>query len=54
MLFKRKSQSFLDYAALIALVSLSLIAMTGYIFSSIRARTHHAWADIYDPITGVR
>ncbi|UCC95662.1 MAG: hypothetical protein JSW40_02655 [Candidatus Omnitrophota bacterium] len=51
---RRKAQSFLDYAALIAIIAISLIAMMGYIYNSVKARVHHAWADIYHPVTGVR
>ncbi|MDD5070475.1 MAG: hypothetical protein PHV17_07070 [Candidatus Omnitrophica bacterium] len=54
MLIKRKAQSFFDYAALIAIISVSLIAMTGYVFRSINARVAHVWADLYDPQNGVR
>ncbi len=51
---KRKAQSLLDYAALIAIVSISLMVMSGYIFRSIDARVFHIWADLYDPLNGVR
>ena len=50
----RKAQSFLDYSALIAIVILSLIAMSGYVMKSINARYAHVWADLYHPQNGVR
>lgn len=49
-----KAQSFLDYSALIAIVILSLIAMSGYVMKSINARFAHVWADLYHPQNGVR
>lgn len=51
---KVKSQSFLDYSALIAIVILALIAMSGYVMGSVNARFAHVWADLYHPINGVR
>ncbi|MBD3246923.1 MAG: hypothetical protein GF333_07975 [Candidatus Omnitrophica bacterium] len=50
----RKSQSMIDYAALIALVSISLIAMSGYVFRAIHARVHRVRADLNHPQMGVR
>ena len=54
LLMKRKAQSFIDYAALIAIVAISLLLMTAYIFRSINARVAHVWADLYHPQNGVR
>lgn len=54
MMIKRKAQSFMDYAALIAIVSVSLVAISGYLFRSINARVHHIKADLSDPVNGVR
>ena len=51
---KRKAQTFIDYAALIAVIAISLLAMTGYIFRSVNARFAHVWADLYHPQNGVR
>ena len=51
---KRKAQSFLDYAALIAIVAVSLIVMGSYVFKSIDARVAHIWFDLYDVQNGVR
>jgi hypothetical protein len=50
----KKAQSFLDYALLIAIVSVSLAAMSGYVIRSINARVFHIKADLNDPINGVR
>lgn len=50
----KKSQSFIDYAVLIAIISASLLAMSGYMFKAINARIHHVKADLSDPQTGVR
>ena len=55
MLIKvKKAQSFLDYAALIAIVCVSLIAMSGYIYRAINARIFHVKADLNDWQNGVR
>ncbi|MCF7907279.1 MAG: hypothetical protein K9L86_00160 [Candidatus Omnitrophica bacterium] len=51
---KHKAQSFLDYAALIAIVAVSLLVMSSYVFRSIDARVGHIWADLYDIQNGVR
>jgi Flp pilus assembly pilin Flp len=50
----KKAQSFLDYALLIAIVSISLATMSGYIIRSINARFYHIKADLSDPMNGVR
>ena len=50
----RKAQSFMDYAALIVLVCISLLIMSSYVFRSIGTRIGHVWADLYDPQNGVR
>ncbi|MFA5272194.1 MAG: hypothetical protein WC412_07675 [Candidatus Omnitrophota bacterium] len=50
----KKAQSFFDYAVLIAIVSISLIAMGGYVMRSVNARVHHIKADLNDPINGIR
>lgn len=54
MFARRKAQSFMDYAALIAIISISLLAITGYLFKAVRARMHHVKADLSDPVNGVR
>lgn len=51
---KHKAQSFMDYAALLAIVALSLLVMSGYVFRSIDSRVAHIWADLYHPQVGVR
>ena len=51
---KRKAQSYIDYAALIAIVAISLIAMSGYIMGAVRARVFHAKADLNNWQNGVR
>lgn len=51
---KRKAQSFMDYATLLAIISISLLAISGYLFRSINARIHHVKADLNDPVNGVR
>ena len=51
---KRKAQSFMDYAALIAIVCVSLLVMGSYVYRSIDSRVAHIWADLYDPQNGVR
>ncbi|MEI8349605.1 MAG: hypothetical protein WCI77_05585 [Candidatus Omnitrophota bacterium] len=51
---KTKAQSFIDYAALIAIIVVSLLAMSGYVMRSINARVAHMWADLYHPQNGVR
>ena len=51
---KRKAQSYIDYAALIAIIAVSLAAMSGYVFRAINARMYHVKADLNDPINGVR
>ncbi|MDD5194833.1 MAG: hypothetical protein PHQ96_04045 [Candidatus Omnitrophica bacterium] len=50
----RKSQSFLDYAVLIAVIAVSLFAMSGYVLKSINARVARVRADLRHPLTGVR
>ncbi|MBU2103194.1 MAG: hypothetical protein ABH865_01400 [Candidatus Omnitrophota bacterium] len=54
MRIKNKAQAFLDYAVLIAIVCISLMAMTGYVFRSINARVARVRADLRHPLTGVR
>lgn len=49
-----EAQSFIDYAALIAIIVLSLLIMWNYMFRSVNARFAHIWADLYDPQNGVR
>jgi len=51
---KTKAQSILDYAALIAIIAVSLIAMSGYLFRAINARYFHIKMDLIDPIQGVK
>ncbi|MFA5008577.1 MAG: hypothetical protein WC546_05090 [Candidatus Omnitrophota bacterium] len=51
---KTKAQSFLDYSALIAIVIFALVIMSGYVMKSVNARFAHVWADLYDPLNGVR
>ena len=51
---KVKAQAYMDYAALIAIVCISLIAMSGYVFRAINARIAHAKADLGDWQNGVR
>lgn len=48
------SQYIIDYAVLIALVCMSLIAVSGYIFRSVDKRVEHIWQDLYDPQNGVK
>ena len=50
----KKAQSFFDYAALIAIVSVSLLAMAGYVLRSVNAKVYHIKADLNDPINGIR
>ncbi len=54
MITKRKGQALMDYAVLIAMVAISLLVMSGYVFRSIDSRVRHVWADLYDPLCGVR
>jgi len=49
-----KAQSYLDYALLIAIICMSLIAMSGYVTGSVNARITHVKLDLMDPINGVR
>lgn len=51
---RRKTQTFMDYAALMAIVAVSLLIMSSYVFRSIDARVGHIWADLYDPVVGVK
>ncbi|MFA7676609.1 MAG: hypothetical protein WCY34_00375 [Candidatus Omnitrophota bacterium] len=51
---KAKAQSFIDYAALIAIISISLMAMWGYVLKSVNARIYHVKADLNSPINGIR
>jgi hypothetical protein len=51
---KRKSQCYLDYAALMIIVGLSLAAMAGYVLNSVSARFRHIKMDLSDPMNGVR
>ncbi|MDD5429899.1 MAG: hypothetical protein PHE97_04175 [Candidatus Omnitrophica bacterium] len=51
---KIKAQSFIDYAALIAVISISLMAMWGYVLKSVNARIYHVKADLNSPINGIR
>ncbi len=53
-MMKTKAQSYLDYAALIALICISLMAMSNYIWGSVRARIYHIKMDLSDPVSGVR
>jgi len=50
---KRKAQSFCDYALLIVIVTISLAAMSSYLYQSIQARVHHLKRDLSDPVNGV-
>jgi hypothetical protein len=49
-----RAQTFIDYAALIAVICFSLIIMSGYAQKSVNARFAHVWSDMYHPLTGVR
>ena len=49
-----KAQSFLDYAVLIAIIAVSVLAMSGYVLHSINARVARVRADLRDPLNGVR
>lgn len=50
----KKAQSFIDYVALIVIISVSLAAMSVYIMRSVNARFFHVKADLNDPLNGVR
>lgn len=50
---KRKTQSILDYIALISMVSFALIAASGYLTRAANSRVGNIWADLYDPVVGV-
>ncbi|MDD5584313.1 MAG: hypothetical protein PHV55_04590 [Candidatus Omnitrophica bacterium] len=54
MKINRKAQSFLDYAVLIAVIIVSLLAMSRYVLGSINARVARVRADLRDPLNGVR
>lgn len=51
---KHKAQSFMDYAALIAIICVSLLVMSNYVYRSIDSRVAHIWADFYDLQTGIK
>jgi Flp pilus assembly pilin Flp len=51
---KHKAQAYLDYAALIAIVSLALMAMSSYVLGGVKARIKHTKADLSDFFSGVR
>lgn len=51
---RKKSQSILDYAALIAIIAISVTAMWGYVIKSINARFAHLRADYFNPWTHPR
>ncbi len=53
MLFK-KAQSYLDYALLMAVIAMSLAAMSAYVIRSVNARVYHIKQDLNDPMNGVR
>lgn len=54
MVKRRRTQAFIDYATLIIIISIALLAMSKYIFHAIEKRKSHIWADLYDPQNGVR
>jgi len=54
MIMRPKAQALMDYAALIAIVAVSLMIMSSYLYNSIDSRVGHIWADLYDPVKGVR
>ena len=51
---KRKAQTFMDYALLITIIGFSVLAMSSYMYNSVKARVHHLKRDLTDPINGVR
>ncbi|MBU2250800.1 MAG: hypothetical protein KKH25_00910 [Candidatus Omnitrophica bacterium] len=52
---KHKAQSFMDYAALIVLVCISLLIMSSYVFRSIDTRMAHIQFELFgDPLNGIR
>ncbi len=50
----KKTQSFIEYCVLIAIIAISLGIMTRYVYRSLRAREAHLWQDLYHPIIGLR
>ncbi|MDD4294768.1 MAG: hypothetical protein PHP69_04585 [Candidatus Omnitrophica bacterium] len=50
----KKAQSILDYATLIAVISVSLAIMSGYVLRSINAKVYHIKSDLSSPVNGIR
>lgn len=52
-IFWVKAQTFIDYAALIAIIAASLITMGSYVLGAMNARVSHLKQDLNSPVTGV-
>jgi Flp pilus assembly pilin Flp len=50
----KKSQSFLEYATLMAIIAIALVVMSAYTIRGVNARFANIWADLYDAQNGVR
>ena len=50
---KRKAQTFMDYALLITIIGFSVLAMSSYMYQSIKAKVYHLKRDLTDPVTGI-
>jgi Flp pilus assembly pilin Flp len=51
---REKAQSILDYAALMAIIAISIVVMWGYVIKSVNARFAHLTADYFNPWTHPR
>jgi len=46
IIYNRRAQNFLEYAMIILVISLALIAMNKYVYRSIQARLKQAQSDL--------